>query len=111
MIYDSNGKLHSDTPTSPHAFAAAVVEKALEKSSGSKTKKSKGKLEKTMSAGSTPTSLESLSESSRSSSYSSIVSNDNPMLKFFGVGRGNAFHSRFGINTARSLYSKIYIKP
>jgi len=90
IIYDSNGTLHSDTPTSPHAFAAAVVEKALEKSGGSKSRKNKGKLEKTMSAGSTPTSLDSLSESSRSGSYSSIVSNENPMFRFFGVSRGQS---------------------
>ena len=79
--------MHSDTPTSPHAIAAAVVEAALEKNSGSKSKKNKGKLEKTHSAGSTPTSLESLSESSRSSSYSSIVS-DNPVMKLLGAARG-----------------------
>lgn len=103
MLYDSNGKFHADTPTSPHAFAAAVVEKALEKNSGSKSRKSKGKLEKTMSAGSTPTSLESLSENSRSSSYSSIVSNDNPMLKFFGLARG--IYNRLWLKTSNTKSS------
>ena len=88
VIYDANGKMHSETPTSPHAIAAAVVEAALERNSSSKTKRGKSKLEKTMSAGSTPTSLESLSESSRSSSYSSIVSSENPMLKFLVGKRG-----------------------
>eukprot|EP00795_Rhopilema_esculentum_P000911 gene911-10667_t len=88
VIYDANGKMHSETPTSPHAIAAAVVEAALERNSSSKIKRGKSKLEKTMSAGSTPTSLESLSESSRSSSYSSIVSSENPMLKFLVGKRG-----------------------
>lgn len=88
VIYDSNGKLITDIPTSPHAIAAAVVEAALEKSTGNKNKRHKARLEKTASAGSTPTSVESLSESSRSSSYSSIVNNDNPIMKLFGTAQG-----------------------
>ena len=88
ILYDANGKVIFDTPTSPHAIAAAVVEAALEKSLGSKHKKGKGKLEKASSAGSTPTSPASLSGSSRSSSYSSIVSNDGANGGVWRLGTG-----------------------
>ena len=60
-------KLIMDTPTSPHAIAAAIVEAALVKSQQKKKTKNKGE------NSSGPTSPSGLSASSRSSSYSSIV--------------------------------------
>ena len=61
-------KLIMDTPTSPHAIAAAIVEAALVKSQQKKKSKKNEK-----SSGSGPNSPSGLSASSRSSSYSSIV--------------------------------------
>ena len=66
-------KYVANTPTSPHALAAATVEAAVVKSM--QNKKKKGKIEKSLSAGNNgPVSPQSLSDGSRSSSYSSIVS-------------------------------------